>query len=106
MQHRNPDLVPVIGHGPKNVLPYPFGIIASKTASFCPLVLYPIFYCFDCALAEVICQGAAAALCAWNWALHLAEEPNEVLMDTCILNCMTSGDWAKAVRPRWVVQKR
>ena len=48
------------------------------------------------ALAEVICQGAAAALCAWTWALHLAEEPNEVLMDTCILNCMTSGDWAKA----------
>lgn len=93
MQHRNPDLVPVIGRGPKNVWPYPFGIIASKTASFCPLV-------------EVICQGAAAALCAWNWALHLAEEPNEVLMDTCILNCMTSGDWAKAVRPRWVVQKR
>ena len=48
------------------------------------------------ALAEVICQGAAAALCSWTWALHLAEEPNEVLMDTCILNCMTSGDWAKA----------
>ena len=46
-------------------------------------------------LAEVICQGAAAALCTWDWALRLAQEPNEVLMDTCILNCMTCGDWAK-----------
>ena len=26
-----------------------------------------------------------------------SEEPSETILDTCILNCMTSGDWAKVL---------
>lgn len=26
-----------------------------------------------------------------------SEEPSETILDTCILNCMTGGDWAKVL---------